>query len=96
RTVARLLEFHFHSGEHVPLQHWDKFNGGLDVKNNTTGTKSVYTTYEGHEIMFHVSTMLPFSKENKQQVFISILAGSSSDLCYPLKKILLGSKRQVL
>ncbi|XP_071821596.1 GTPase-activating Rap/Ran-GAP domain-like protein 3 isoform X4 [Apostichopus japonicus] len=55
-------------GEHVPLQHWDKFNGGLDVKNNTTGTKSVYTTYEGHEIMFHVSTMLPFSKENKQQV----------------------------
>ncbi|KAF2361377.1 Rap GTPase activating protein domain [Trinorchestia longiramus] len=33
-----------------------------------TGKHSYYTIYEGHEIMFHVSTMLPFSKENKQQV----------------------------
>lgn len=35
---------------------------------DSTGTESVYTVYEGHEIMFHVSTMLPHSKENKQQV----------------------------
>lgn len=35
---------------------------------DTTGTHSVYTVYQGHEIMFHVSTMLPYSKENKQQV----------------------------
>lgn len=55
-------------GEYVTLKNWDKFNGGLDVKNNTTGKESIYTTYEGHEIMFHVSTMLPFSKENRQQV----------------------------
>lgn len=33
-----------------------------------TGKYSVYTIYEGHEIMFHVSTMLPYSKDNKQQV----------------------------
>lgn len=33
-----------------------------------TGRHSVYTMYEGHEIMFHVSTMLPFSKDNRQQV----------------------------
>lgn len=33
-----------------------------------TGRFSVYTIYEGHEIMFHVSTMLPYSKDNKQQV----------------------------
>ncbi|XP_069798841.1 GTPase-activating Rap/Ran-GAP domain-like protein 3 [Dendropsophus ebraccatus] len=35
---------------------------------DTTGTHSVYTVYQGHEIMFHVSTMLPYSRENKQQV----------------------------
>lgn len=33
-----------------------------------TGKYSVYTLYEGHEIMFHVSTLLPFSRDNKQQV----------------------------
>lgn len=35
---------------------------------NATGTESIYTVYEGHEIMFHVSTLLPHSLENKQQV----------------------------
>ena len=35
---------------------------------DTTGMKSIYTVYQGHELMFHVSTMLPYSKENKQQV----------------------------
>lgn len=33
-----------------------------------TGKYSVYTLYEGHEIMFHVSTLLPFSRDNRQQV----------------------------
>ncbi|CAG2066462.1 unnamed protein product [Timema podura] len=33
-----------------------------------TGKHSVYTIYEGHEVMFHVSTMLPYSKDNRQQV----------------------------
>ncbi|XP_030853506.1 GTPase-activating Rap/Ran-GAP domain-like protein 3 [Strongylocentrotus purpuratus] len=55
-------------GETITLKGWDKFNGGLDVKNNTTGTESIYTMYEGHEVMFHVSTSLPYSKDNKQQV----------------------------
>lgn len=35
-----------------------------------TGEYSAYTIYEGHEIMFHVSTMLPYSKDNRQQVNI--------------------------
>ncbi|POI33810.1 hypothetical protein CIB84_002438 [Bambusicola thoracicus] len=35
---------------------------------DTTGTFSIYTVYQGHEIMFHVSTMLPYSRENRQQV----------------------------
>lgn len=55
-------------GGSISLKGWDKFKGGLDVKTNSTGTDSVYTVYEGHEIMFHVSTLLPHSNENKQQV----------------------------
>lgn len=45
---------------------------------DTTGIKSIYTVYQGHELMFHVSTMLPYSKENKQQV------GGSEDACLVL------------
>ena len=33
-----------------------------------TGLESVHTTHEEHEIMFHVSTLLPFSQDDKQQV----------------------------
>ncbi|KAJ8792533.1 hypothetical protein J1605_019752 [Eschrichtius robustus] len=55
-------------GETITLKGWTGYRGGLDTKNDTTGIHSVYTIYQGHEIMFHVSTMLPYSKENKQQV----------------------------
>ncbi|XP_046845302.1 GTPase-activating Rap/Ran-GAP domain-like protein 3 isoform X2 [Xenia sp. Carnegie-2017] len=53
-------------GERVLLKGWTKFRGGLDVKCNMTGIASVYTQYEGHEIMFHVSTLLPFSDDPQQ------------------------------
>ncbi|XP_017784573.1 PREDICTED: GTPase-activating Rap/Ran-GAP domain-like protein 3 isoform X2 [Nicrophorus vespilloides] len=55
-------------GEKIQLRGWDKYRGGLDVKGDMTGRHSVYTIYEGHEIMFHVSTLLPYSRDNKQQV----------------------------
>ncbi|XP_012495311.1 PREDICTED: GTPase-activating Rap/Ran-GAP domain-like protein 3 [Propithecus coquereli] len=55
-------------GDIITLKGWTGYRGGLDTKNDTTGIHSVYTIYQGHEIMFHVSTMLPYSKENKQQV----------------------------
>ncbi|XP_065200520.1 GTPase-activating Rap/Ran-GAP domain-like protein 3 isoform X3 [Planococcus citri] len=55
-------------GDKVRLKGWDKYRGGLDTKGDMTGKYSVYTIYEGHEIMFHVSTHLPYSKENRQQV----------------------------
>lgn len=35
---------------------------------DSTGTHSLYTTYQDHEIMFHVSTMLPYTPNNQQQV----------------------------
>ncbi|BHF58309.1 GTPase-activating Rap/Ran-GAP domain-like protein 3 [Sparganum proliferum] len=55
-------------GDRVVLKNWDRFKGGLDAKTETTGTESVYTIYEGHEIMFHVSTLLPLSTDNRQQI----------------------------
>ncbi|KAL7980959.1 hypothetical protein Chor_002113 [Crotalus horridus] len=51
-------------GDTVTLKGWNGYRGGLDTKR----IYSIYTVYQGHEIMFHVSTMLPYSKENKQQV----------------------------
>ncbi|XP_062446991.1 GTPase-activating Rap/Ran-GAP domain-like protein 3 isoform X2 [Rhea pennata] len=55
-------------GDKITLKGWTGYRGGLDTKNDTTGSFSIYTVYQGHEIMFHVSTMLPYSRENKQQV----------------------------
>jgi hypothetical protein len=44
-----------------------------------TGAYSVHTIYEGHEIMFHVSTLLPYSRDNKQQVRSELLSWSLKD-----------------
>ncbi|XP_063906310.1 GTPase-activating Rap/Ran-GAP domain-like protein 3 isoform X2 [Zophobas morio] len=55
-------------GEKIRLKDWDKYRGGLDIKADMTGKYSVYTLYQGHEIMFHVSTLLPYSRDNRQQV----------------------------
>ncbi|CAG5095244.1 Similar to GARNL3: GTPase-activating Rap/Ran-GAP domain-like protein 3 (Gallus gallus) [Cotesia congregata] len=55
-------------GERIRLKGWDKYRGGLDVKGDMTGKESIYTVYAGHEVMFHVSTILPHSKDNPQQL----------------------------
>lgn len=38
------------------------------VAADSTGTHSLYTTYKDYELMFHVSTMLPYTPNNRQQV----------------------------
>ncbi|XP_043943107.1 signal-induced proliferation-associated 1-like protein 2 [Protopterus annectens] len=35
---------------------------------DSTGTHSLYTTYKDYELMFHVSTMLPYTPNNRQQL----------------------------
>ena len=35
---------------------------------DSTGSHSLYTTYKDYELMFHVSTLLPYTLNNKQQV----------------------------
>lgn len=55
-------------GDRVALKGFNRFLGGLDPNNDLTGKESVYTEYEGTEIMFHVSTLLPYSNSDNQQV----------------------------
>eukprot|EP01102_Stenamoeba_stenopodia_P009313 TRINITY_DN2748_c0_g2_i2.p1 TRINITY_DN2748_c0_g2~~TRINITY_DN2748_c0_g2_i2.p1 ORF type:complete len:599 (+),score=152.87 TRINITY_DN2748_c0_g2_i2:177-1973(+) len=55
-------------GERVQLLGWNKFCGGLDNKRNSTGTHSVWTRYNAFQIMYHVSTLLPFSSTDVQQL----------------------------
>jgi len=55
-------------GEYKALKGHQGYRGGLDVVSDTTGTHSVHTIEFGKEIMFHISTLLPFSKDNMQQL----------------------------
>ncbi|KAG7223107.1 hypothetical protein INR49_015866 [Caranx melampygus] len=47
---------------------YQKFRGGLDVSHGQTGSESVYTVFRQREIMFHVSTKLPFTEGDVQQL----------------------------
>ena len=47
----------------------DKFTCNCFPSADSTGTHSLYTNYKDYEIMFHVSTMLPYTPNNKQQVW---------------------------
>lgn len=65
-AFERFLDF---LGDRVQLEGFTGYRGGLDVKNNTTGTHSVHTTHiDDCEIMFHVSTLLQYFPADPQQV----------------------------
>lgn len=55
-------------GDTIRLQGWPHFSGGLDVNGNRTGRMSVYKRWASLEIMFHISTLLPFSVDDPQQI----------------------------
>uniref|UniRef100_A0A8U7NUF0 Signal-induced proliferation-associated 1 n=1 Tax=Corvus moneduloides TaxID=1196302 RepID=A0A8U7NUF0_CORMO len=55
-------------GTRVRLRGFDGYRAQLDTRTDSTGTHSLYTTYHGYEVMFHVSTMLPFTPRNSQQL----------------------------
>nr|XP_027778622.1 rap1 GTPase-activating protein 2-like [Marmota flaviventris] len=55
-------------GDTITLQDFKGFRGGLDVTHGQTGVESVYTTFRDREIMFHVSTKLPFTEGDAQQL----------------------------
>jgi len=61
------IEFMNSIGGKIELKDFQGFKGGLDVKDDTTGTHSYFTTFKNFEIMFHVSTCLPYTTENEDQ-----------------------------
>ncbi|XP_024861275.1 signal-induced proliferation-associated 1-like protein 1 isoform X2 [Kryptolebias marmoratus] len=68
-TAGPALEEFLHLlGEKVRLKGFTKYRAQLDTKTDSTGTHSLYTSYKDYEIMFHVSTMLPYTPNNKQQL----------------------------
>ncbi|XP_078213448.1 signal-induced proliferation-associated 1-like protein 2 isoform X6 [Callithrix jacchus] len=55
-------------GQRVRLKGFTKYRAQLDNKTDSTGTHSLYTTYKDYELMFHVSTLLPYMPNNRQQL----------------------------
>lgn len=76
KASVEFLQFLSLLGQEVALKGWADYSGGLDVKNDTDGTHSVFTNFWGIPIMFHVSTMLPNDIHNPN-VAISLNIPSS-------------------
>nr|XP_033482019.1 rap1 GTPase-activating protein 1 isoform X2 [Epinephelus lanceolatus] len=64
-SFVEFLEF---LGHKIELHDFKGFRGGLDVTHGQTGTESVYTNFHNKEIMFHVSTKLPYTEGDSQQL----------------------------
>ena len=55
-------------GQKVRLSEHTGYRGGLDVRHGHTGTFALFEKYQGNEIMFHVSTLLPYVESDDQQL----------------------------
>ncbi|XP_055375677.1 rap1 GTPase-activating protein 1-like isoform X2 [Condylostylus longicornis] len=55
-------------GQRIKLKEHKGYRGGLDTQNGHTGESAIYEIYKEREIMFHVSTMLPYSEGDSQQL----------------------------
>ena len=55
-------------GQKVRLKGFTNYKAGLCNKNDSTGLYSVYAEHQSNELMFHVSTLLPFTPNNRQQL----------------------------
>ncbi|XP_054472084.1 rap1 GTPase-activating protein 1 [Anoplopoma fimbria] len=64
-SFVEFLEF---LGHKIELHDFKGFRGGLDVTHGQTGADSVYTSFHNKEIMFHVSTKLPYTEGDSQQL----------------------------
>lgn len=50
----------------MDLYGWEGYNGGLDT--SQPDRHSLFTSYQGISIMFHVAPYLPYSAKNRQQL----------------------------
>uniref|UniRef100_A0A1A8PQC4 RAP1 GTPase activating protein n=2 Tax=Nothobranchius pienaari TaxID=704102 RepID=A0A1A8PQC4_9TELE len=64
-AFVEFLEF---LGKKIELHDFKGFRGGLDVTHGQTGSESVYTHFHNKEIMLHVSTKLPYTEGDSQQL----------------------------
>ncbi|MCP9262178.1 Rap1 GTPase-activating protein 2 [Dirofilaria immitis] len=55
-------------GERIELRDFKGYRGGLDTQHGQTGIESVYCQFRQREIMFHISTMLPYTAGDIQQL----------------------------
>jgi len=56
-------------GEFVQLKGREDWSGGLDTYGDRDGLCSLYTTHKNtYKIMFHVSTMLKYDEDDRQQI----------------------------
>lgn len=55
-------------GQRIKLKDHKGYRGGLDIQNGHTGDAAVYEVFREREIMFHVSTLLPYTEGDPQQL----------------------------
>ncbi|GAB6031292.1 Rap1 GTPase-activating protein 2, variant 2 [Chamberlinius hualienensis] len=55
-------------GDRVKLKNFKGYRGGLDTQYGQTGEESTYINFKDKEIMFHVSTLLPYTEGDPQQL----------------------------
>ena len=67
-NTSAFKEFMSFLGEEIKLKGWGEYKAGLDVLNNMTGEKSLYTKWQGYEMMFHVAAFLPHNTNDRQQI----------------------------
>ena len=69
---ADFEEFLSFLGERVQLRGYEGFAGGLDTENDRTGVDTLRTSFSSlrqqYEVLFHVSTMLPYNEGDEQQL----------------------------
>ncbi|XP_055592011.1 rap1 GTPase-activating protein 1-like isoform X1 [Uranotaenia lowii] len=67
-TTPALEEFLDLLGQRIRLRDHKGYRGGLDIQNGHTGDTAVYEVFKEREIMFHVSTLLPYTEGDPQQL----------------------------
>ena len=55
-------------GQVITLSDHQGYRGGLDTKHGQTGEQTLYETFRGCDVIFHVSTLLPHVDNDPQQL----------------------------
>lgn len=67
-TTKEFEEFLDMIGQRIKLKEHKGYRGGLDIQNGHTGDTAIYEIFKDREIMFHVSTLLPYTEGDPQQL----------------------------